>query len=209
MRNCLECNKNTNNPKFCSLSCSATYQQKNTIKPTKPIGKCLQCFKEIELYYTGSNRRKFCNQSCAAIYNNTKYPKRQRTSGLINCINCDKKLINSQRKYCGKQCEAFFKNKEIIDPWLKNETSGLSSTGTLRRSLKNYLISIRGNRCELCGWCEINPITNKVPIVADHIDGNYLNNRPENIKLLCPNCDSLQPTYKALNKGKGRAWRRS
>ena len=55
-----------------------------------------------------------------------------------------------------------------------------------------------------CGWNKINPITNKVPIELEHIDGNSENNSLDNLKLLCPNCHSLTPTYKALNIGNGR-----
>ena len=38
----------------------------------------------------------------------------------------------------------------------------------------------------------------------EHIDGNSENNSLDNLKLLCPNCHSLTPTYKNLNKGNGR-----
>lgn len=59
-----------------------------------------------------------------------------------------------------------------------------------------------------CGWCEVNPISGKVPIELEHIDGDSNNNSLENLKLLCPNHHSLTPTYKYLNKGKGRHSRR-
>ena len=39
---------------------------------------------------------------------------------------------------------------------------------------------------------------------VNHIDGNYKNNREENLELLCPNCHSLTPNYRSLNRGKGR-----
>jgi 5-methylcytosine-specific restriction endonuclease McrA len=55
-----------------------------------------------------------------------------------------------------------------------------------------------------CGWCEINPKSGNVPIDLDHIDGNSTNNNFENVRLLCPNCHSLTPTYKALNYGNGK-----
>ena len=55
-----------------------------------------------------------------------------------------------------------------------------------------------------CGWCEINPTSGKIPLEIEHIDGNYKNNTEENLILLCPNCHSLTPTYRALNKGHGR-----
>lgn len=43
-----------------------------------------------------------------------------------------------------------------------------------------------------------------MPLVADHIDGNWKNNTEDNLRLICPNCDSLSPTYAALNRGNGR-----
>ena len=37
-----------------------------------------------------------------------------------------------------------------------------------------------------------------------YIDGHSENNSLPNLKLLCPNCHSLTPTYGFLNKGNGR-----
>ena len=40
--------------------------------------------------------------------------------------------------------------------------------------------------CEKCGWNEWNKFTNKVPLQVNHIDGNALHHRPENLELICP-----------------------
>lgn len=50
----------------------------------------------------------------------------------------------------------------------------------------------------------MNPKTKEVPLVADHTDGNWRNNKEENLRLVCPNCDALSPTYAGSNKGNGR-----
>jgi hypothetical protein len=42
-------------------------------------------------------------------------------------------------------------------------------------------------------------------MILDHIDGDASNNSPTNFRLVCPNCDTQLPTYKAKNTGNGRA----
>jgi hypothetical protein len=66
-----------------------------------------------------------------------------------------------------------------------------------------------GFKCSICGWGERNPHTGKVPLHVDQIDGNARNNRPENLRLLCPNHHAPTPTYGAANWGNGRPGRRA
>jgi Zn finger protein HypA/HybF involved in hydrogenase expression len=65
----------------------------------------------------------------------------------------------------------------------------------------------REQRCWKCGWNEIHPVLNKVPLEINHIDGNSKNNHKDNLEVLCPNCHSLTPNYRALNYGNGRTAR--
>ena len=62
-------------------------------------------------------------------------------------------------------------------------------------------------RCEKCGWDEKNMYTNTIPLEIHHIDGDYTNNKEENLQVLCPNCHSLTETHKSHNK-KGRKGRK-
>lgn len=39
-----------------------------------------------------------------------------------------------------------------------------------------------------------------IPLELDHIDGNPLNNTLLNLRLLCPNCHALTPTYRGKNR---------
>ena len=43
---------------------------------------------------------------------------------------------------------------------------------------------------------------------VDHIDGNASNNRRDNLRCICPNCDSQLDTYKSKNKNGARYYYR-
>jgi hypothetical protein len=44
--------------------------------------------------------------------------------------------------------------------------------------------------------------------ILDHQDGEASNNARENLRLVCPNCDSQLPTYKKRDNGNGQHARR-
>ena len=130
-------------------------------------------------------------------------PKKPRKK----CLLCGKETPRPGYKYCSNACQIEYQYQSYIKKWKAGKVNGLQSIGIVSGHIKRYLRRKFGNRCCLCGWSEINPKTKQVPLVADHIDGNWRNNIESNLRLLCPNCDSLTPTYAGLNKGNGRAGR--
>jgi len=52
-------------------------------------------------------------------------------------------------------------------------------------------------RCSSCGGVEW--MGKSIPLELDHVDGDKTNNQLENIRLICPNCHALTPTYRGKN----------
>ncbi len=121
------------------------------------------------------------------------------------CPVCGKEPYRSYYKYCSNKCQAEYQYQQYIQKWKKGDLSGLQSIGVVTPPVKRYLRTKFGNKCSMCNWSKVNPTTKVVPLVADHIDGDWRNNTESNLRLICSNCDSLG----ALNKGKGRSQRYS
>lgn len=146
----------------------------------------------------------YCSSRCAAIVNNSK-----RSKKLYFCIVCNLRLKRSNHKYCSNKCQNIHKYNLYIERWKKGLEKGMKGITThfLSGHIERYLKEKYQNKCSICGWNQINPITKVVPLEIDHIDGNPENNIEQNLRLICPNCHSLTPHFRNLNKGNGRSWR--
>jgi hypothetical protein len=142
----------------------------------------------------------FCDSSCAASFNNAGLA-RNLASGKYRekqCQWCEEHTANE--KYCSSGCHRAHSWSLLKE---QMETTGLArAVGTAKR----YLREVRGNGCELCG--RLTWKGESIPLVLDHISGNAEDWRLKNLRLICPNCDAMTPTYKGRNKGNGRHARR-
>jgi hypothetical protein len=179
---------------FCSWACQ---RQRPSARRTIACGHCGK----------QTTNKQFCGRSCAARVVNARNPKRKRI--LRKCVSCRRETYNA--RYCGlDDCVNPYSYEQYIARWLAGEETGSrSAQGEVSNFVRRWVRERDGNRCVRCGWCEVHPVTGLVPVQLNHIDGNFENNRPENLEMLCPNHHSLTPTFGALNKGNGRGARRA
>ena len=88
--------------------------------------------------------------------------------------------------------------------WKAGEVDGAKALGQLSGHVRRYIFEKFESKCVICGWCEVNTTTGKIPLQVEHIDGDWENNAESNLTLLCPNHHSLTSTYGSLNRGRGR-----
>ena len=62
-----------------------------------------------------------------------------------------------------------------------------------------FVEGLKKPACEMCGWAERSE-DGRIPVELDHVNGDHYDNRIENLRILCPNCHSLQPTHRGRNQ---------
>lgn len=77
-----------------------------------------------------------------------------------------------------------------------NSSKNLSGNALKNKLYKNNL---KERKCELCGQDE-NWITGKMSLILDHINGDRIDNRLENLRIVCPNCNATLDTHCGKNK---------
>lgn len=183
---------------------------------------CERCGKDHDGSY-GSGR--FCSKSCAKSRSFSKESREKKSKKVKQFYDNltegerqayyekyrenAKSIAREQRLMGAKKGAAIAAqhNRELaeqrIENYLRQGGQGkLKDFGIGVNNFRRYILDKLGHVCSECG---IGEEWNGKPLTlhVDHIDGNYLNNGEDNLRVLCPNCHTQTDTYGAKNRGKG------
>jgi len=187
------------NGDFCSKDCARSFVGKQP-KGTK-IVHCVDCNKKIEVDKRASD--KMCK--CKDCRKNKKYPLLVKKEKIVyRCLSCGKIIEKNKHNKCFS-CFQKDKKEEFIRRWKNKETYLNRQPGSI---IREYLFEKQKG---LCAICKCKPVWNDKSLIfiLDHIDGKSLNQDEENLRLICPNCDTQLPTYKSKNKNSQRSYDRN
>lgn len=121
------------------------------------------------------------------------------------CLNCGKPLY-AGKKHCCLECQQKYQHNQQYQLILKGDTSIMRAN----YSPVNFKGDILQEQNGVCAICGCKPEHNGKPLVfiLDHIDGHASHNNRENLRCICPNCDSQLDTYKSKNKCGERSYYR-
>ena len=98
MKQCPNCHKQTNNPKFCSRSCGVSYNNRIKPKRQKQTKICSFCEKE---YPARFKNRKYCSRKC---HNDSKIHKILVTGSFNSSWNNNRSIRNYLIQTYGNNC---------------------------------------------------------------------------------------------------------
>lgn len=118
------------------------------------------------------------------------------------CLECGKELKNSQKRFCCCQCFSQHIHKQTYQYYLEHQDEFCRANYS-PHPFYDFFLEEQNHKCALCLQTDTHN-GKTLRFVIDHIDGDASNNHRDNLRLVCPNCDSQLDTFKSKNKNSKR-----
>jgi len=146
--------------------------------------------KEVEIIKNSFNK----HQALVALGWDTRTVGYRKLNNFILKNNIDISHFETRSQQIKRQNLCFSKKISLSDILISGST--YQNTTALKKRL--YREGIKEPICEKCGQNEIWRGM-YISMILDHINGVHNDNRIENLRILCPNCNAALPTHCGRN----------
>ena len=127
----------------------------------------------------------------------TIYNKRCEFCGKDFAVDARHKEKRFCSRRCGSKNTVTNQREKRLQQWLEIGVLNYGKNTMIKVNsvYREYIANEQQHCCAICG---IPDVWDNKPLVfvLDHIDGNSSNHNRNNLRLVCPNCDSQLDTYK-------------
>jgi len=134
----------------------------------------------------------------------TSFKKKTDTLNFNTCLQCGKNFNpsrNAYGSYCSLGCSGEHRTRDVISTWQAGKGRAWSGQArNLKPAIRRWLLKKSNFACSKCGWNKRHPVDGHPLVEINHIDGDAENCLENNLEVLCPNCHSETPNFRARNK---------
>jgi len=154
--------------------------------------KCKLCEKEFLRRKNASKPKKYCSKKCHEISRKNRV--------IVYCFNCNKKIERTPSKlklakhgfyFCSRKCKEEAQKLGGKCPEIRPAHFG---TGTGEYSYRDLM------KEEIKLGCVDCLIKIEYLLMVHHVDGNRINNKKNNLEVVCGNCHKKRHLYKKEGK---------
>lgn len=189
---------------FCSSSCAAKYNNKNRDESVyKKQGESVS--KTLQEKYKIHNEIKRLEKEKKKEFKKEKIKREYKPlkhSCICEICGAEFESTNKNARFCSCICQAKNTHINAYKDFLENNEKYCRGNYTPKCFKQDFLEEQNGV-CAICG-CKPEHNGKVLVFVMDHIDGDASNNKRDNLRMVCPNCDSQLPTFKSKNKNSTR-----
>jgi hypothetical protein len=146
--------------------------------------------------YTKEYLTKIVNK-CKCIWDVVENVGMSKQEGNYRYISQYIKRYNISTIHFEDQRKGFSRQEKPLSDYLVDNKFLTLSGNKLKKKL--FEAKLLENECCLCGQGEIWN-GNKMSLILDHIDGDRKNNKIENLRIVCPNCNATLDTHCGKNR---------